>query len=224
MKPAFPGIVVVRSVCCCFAFVSGLSWAAAPIGSVAVQEGNIVYTAPGGATEALTETGADDAPAISPAGDTVAFTRQTRGVDEAHDSPAVRDLWVIHLKDHKAVRLVTGKREGKEKPEQVLADIDHPIFSPDGATIYFLTAASDSTAAVHAVSTSGGAQRFVADANSLSVVSRGKYLGSLLVEQHRPMTNNEAWDPEVLISPGGKTIKVVGEDPNALRSVESEKN
>jgi hypothetical protein len=220
MRPAIPGIAAL----CFFTFASHASWAAAPVGYVSVQEGNIVYTAPGGATEALTETGADDAPAISPTGDAVAFTRLTRGVDEAHDSPAVRDLWVIHLKDHKAVRLVTGKPTGKEKPEHVLADIDHPIFSPDGATVYFLTAASGATAAVHAVPTSGGPQRFVADGNALSVVSRGKYAGSLLVEQHREMSGHGAWDPQVLVSSNGKTIKVVGEDPNALRSVEAEKN
>jgi WD40 repeat protein len=220
MKPALPGIAAL----CYLAFTCGTSSAAAPIGTVSVQEGNIVYTAPGGATEALTGTGADDAPTLSPSGDAVAFTRLTRGVDEAHDSPAVRDLWVIHLKNHKAVRLVTGKPEGKEKPERVLADIDQPIFSPDGATLYFLTAASASTAAIHAVPTAGGPQRFVADGNALSVVSKGKYAGSLLVEQHRLMGDNGSWDPEVLVSPAGKTIKVVGEDPNALRSVEAEQN
>jgi Tol biopolymer transport system component len=220
MRPALPAIAAV----CFFTFASHASRAAAPVGYVSVQEGNIVYTAPGGATEALTETGADDAPAISPTGDAVAFTRLTHGVDEAHDSPAVRDLWVIHLKDRKAVRLVTGKPEGKEKSDRVLADIDHPIFSPDGSTVYFLTAASNATSAVHAVPTSGGPQRFVADANALSVVSRGKYAGSLLVEQHREMSGHGTWDPQVLISSTGKTIKVVGEDPNALRSVEAERN
>jgi len=224
MRAALPAIAAACAALCFSTFVSHACWAAAPIGSVSVQEGNIVYTAPGGATEVLTETGADDAPAISPTGDAVAFTRQTRGVDEANDSPAVRDLWVIHLKDHKAVRLVTGKSKGKEKPERVLADIDHPIFSPDGSTVYFLTAATDSTAAIHAVPTSGGPQRFVADGNALSVVSRGKYLGALLIEQHREMSGHSSWDPSVLVSSTGKTIKVVGEDPYALRSVEAEKN
>jgi hypothetical protein len=220
MKPALPAIAALGSLAIAFT----PSWAAAPIGAVSVQEGNIVYTAPGGATEALTESGADDAPALSPAGDAIVFTRLTRDVDEAHDSPAVRDLWLIHLKDHKAVRLVTGKPAGKGKPANVLADIDHPIFSPDGATVYFLTAASSDSAAIHAVPAVGGPQRYVTDGNALSVVSRGKYAGSLMVEQHRVMTGHGSWDPEVLVSPAGKMIKVVGEDPNALRSVEREQN
>ncbi|MFC0399102.1 hypothetical protein [Paraburkholderia rhizosphaerae] len=131
---------------------------------------------------------------------------------------------MIHLKDHKAVRLVTGKPQGNEKPERVLADIDQPIFSPDGATVYFLTAASASSAAIHAVPAAGGPQRYVTDGNALSVVNKGKYVGSLLVAQHRVMSGHGSWDPQVLMSPAGKTIKVVGEDANALRSVEAERN
>lgn len=207
---------------CCVMFACGTSFGAGPRGTVFVQEGNIVYSNPTGATEVLTETGADGAPVLSQDGSLVAFTRLTRDTDEANFDPAVRDLWVIRLKGHKALRLVTGRPEGKEQPEQVLANIDHPAFSPDGNTVYFMTAAWTTSSAIHAVSTAGGAQRFVTSGNSLAVVSRGKYRGALLVEQHRYMDGHGSWNPAVLISPSGKKIKVVGENPHALQSVEAE--
>ena len=207
---------------CCVAFACRASLAAGPLGTVSVQEGNIVYTDPTGATEVLTETGADGAPRLSPDGTLVAFTRLTRDADEANFNPAVRDLWVIRLKDHKARRLVTGAPEGKEQPEQVLAAIDHPAFSPDDDTVYFMTAAWATSSAIHAVSAAGGAQRFVTSGNSLEVVSVGRYKGALLVEQHRYMDGHGSWNPAVLVSSSGKKIKVVGEGRHALQSVEAE--
>ena len=211
-------------VCAIFlALLPGVSLAASTSGSVSVQQGNIVYVAPGGATEVLTESGVDDAPVLSPDGALVAFTRLTRDVDEAHDSPAVRDLWVIRLNDHRATRVVIGKPEGNEKPEQVLADADSPRFSPDSSIVYFLTAASTASAAVHSVRAIGGGQRFVTLGNAFAVVQQGKYKGALLVEQHRDMNDQMPWDPEVLVSSTGTKIKVVGEDANALQKIEAER-
>ncbi|GAB2875351.1 hypothetical protein GCM10027093_08450 [Paraburkholderia jirisanensis] len=205
----------------CLTLTFRVAHAADPHASV--QEGNIVYTAANGATEVLTETGADSAPIMSPDGKLIAFTRLTRAADEEDFEPPVSDLWVLDIASHKATRLVTGKRQGDEDSKLVLAGIDRPVFSPDGATVYFMTAAWTTSGAIHAVPSVGGRQRFVTDGNSLDVVTRGKYTGALLVRKHRYMDGHGSWDPEVLVSPAGKEIKVVGEGRNALTSVESER-
>jgi Tol biopolymer transport system component len=191
-------------------------------GIISVQQGNIVYSDPKGTTEVLTETGADDEPVLSPDGTLVAFTRLIRDADDAHFDPAIRDLWVIQVMDHKVLRLVRGRPEGNEQPEQVLADICHPVFSPDGDTLYFMTAAWATSSAIHAVSVAGGTQRFVAGGNSLAVVSHGKYKNALLANQHRYMDGGGSWNPAVLVSPSGTIIKVVGEGQDALQNVEAE--
>lgn len=205
----------------CITCACGASIASEPRGTVAVQQGNIVYSDPSGATEVLTETGADGWPALSPDGSLLVFTRVTQ--DATNYDPAVRDLWVIHLQTHEAVRLVKGKAEGDGKPEDDLADIHRPRFSPDSKTIYFMTAGWATSGAIHAVPATGGAQRFLTHGNSVDVVSQGKYKGALLVTQHRYMDPVGSWNPAVLVTPSGKQIKVVGERRDALQSVEAER-
>jgi Tol biopolymer transport system component len=152
-------------------------------GAVSSEKGSIVYTSPSGVTEVLTKTGVDDAPILSPDGKLIAFTRVVRqGNDQQLDDQPVRDLWVINVDSHKSTRLVAGKPEATERPEQTLADIDQPVFSPDGTTIYFMTAAWVTSAAIHAVPAAGGKQRFITNGNSLAIIRRGKYKGALLVD------------------------------------------
>lgn len=218
MTTRYSGLVTL-----CVALSFHISYAAEGRGTVAVPQGNVVYTAPGGATQVLTETGADDHPVLSPDGRLIAFTRLTREGNNQDGDPPVRDLWVIRVDGLKATKLVTGKPEGNEDPQQVLAGIDHPAFSPEGSTVYFMTAAWVTSSAIHAVPSAGGPQRYVTSGNSLSVVRRGKYAGALMVVQHRYMDGHGSWNPQVLVSPAGKKIKVVGEGPRALQSVESER-
>jgi Tol biopolymer transport system component len=188
----------------------------------AIQRGNVVYTAPGGATRVLTETGADGTPVLSPDGRLIAFTRLAREGNGRDGDPPVRDLWVIGVDGQKAKKLVTGRPQGNEGPEQVLAGIDNPVFSPDGSTVYFMTAAWTTSSAIHSVRSTGGAQRYLTSGNSLAVIRRGKHAGALMVTQHRYMDGHGSWNPQVLVSPSGKKIKVVGEGPSALQSVEAE--
>jgi Tol biopolymer transport system component len=190
-------------------------------GTVSVQKGNILYTTPSGTTEILTRTGDNGAPALSPNGELIAFTRVIHQEGSRSADLPVRDLWVINVDNHKATRLVAGKPGGEEIPEQTLADIDQPTFSPDSKTIYFMTAAWATSAAIHAVPATGGKQRFITNGNSLTIIQRGEYKGALLVEQHRYKDRDGSWDPQVLISPAGKTIKILGEIKNALQIVES---
>jgi hypothetical protein len=102
MKTKLSGFVAL-----CAALSFQVSHATDGHGTVAVQQGNVVYTAPSGATQVLTETGADDNPMLSPDGKLVAFTRLTRQANEQDGEPPVRDLWVIRVDDQKAMKTLS---------------------------------------------------------------------------------------------------------------------
>ncbi|MFM0441079.1 hypothetical protein PQQ84_31845 [Paraburkholderia strydomiana] len=104
----------------CVALSFHIAYAADGRGTAAVQQGNVVYTALGGATQVLTETGADDNPVLSPDGRLIAFTRLTREGNDQDGDPPVRDLWVVGVDGLKATKLVTGKPEGNEDPNRCL--------------------------------------------------------------------------------------------------------
>jgi TonB family protein len=204
-----------------FAALTLFAATAAHAQSVVVQHGNLVYQSASGATETLTETGADGNPALSPDGTLIAFTRLR--ADAPMDSKSavagpLRDVYVMRLADRVETRLVTAAYAST--PEGELSGIKSLAFSPDGSTLYFNTAAWVTSGAIHAVSVQSGRERFVTSGNTLTVVSHGKYLGCLLVTQHRYLDGNGSWDPYVLVSPEGKTIKILGEFDGDYASAE----
>ncbi|BCQ26525.1 TonB family protein [Caballeronia sp. NK8] len=194
------------------ALIAFLFAAAADAQSVVVQYGNLVYRNASGATEVLTETGADGSPTISPDGNLVAFTRLQPGEREnkkiAGSGPQ-RDVYVIRISDHVSRKIVTAAHSAQ--PENELSGINSLTFSPDGSTLYFNTAAWATSKAIHAVSVQGGRERFVTNGNGFAVVQHGEYAGYLVTSQHRYMEAHGSWNPYVLVSPEGKEIKVLGE-------------
>ncbi len=206
-----------------------LAVVAAHAQSVVTQHGNLVYVSASGATELLTETGADGSPVISPDRTQVAFTRlRPRENTDSNDlnSGSLSDVYVIRISDHALTKIVTAAHSAH--PENELSGINSLKFSPDGSTLYFSTAAWVTSGAIHAVPVQGGHERFVTKGNGFAVVQHGKYAGYLVANQHRYMEGHGSWDPYVLISPEGKEIKVLGEfdgdqtraEMAALQSVE----
>jgi hypothetical protein len=180
--------------------------------SVVVQHGNLVYQNTSGATELLTETGADGGAVISPDGSLVAFSRLRSGESADSTDPnsgALSDVYVIRISDHALRKIVTAAHAAQ--PENELSGIKSLTFSPDGSTLYFHTAAWATSNAIHAVPVQGGHERFVTSGNDFAVVQHGKYAGYLLTSQHRYMEGHGSWNPYVLVSPEGKVIKVLGE-------------
>ncbi|SAK64103.1 protein TolA [Caballeronia hypogeia] len=194
------------------ALIAFLLSAASHAQSVVVQYGNLVYRHASGATEVLTETGADGSPAISPDGNLIAFTRLRPGERENSEitgSGPLRDVYVIRISDHALRKIVTATHSAQ--PENEISGINSLKFSPDGSTLYFNTAAWATSEAIHAVPVQGGRERFVTSGNGFAVVQRGKYAGYLVTSQHRYMEGHGSWNPYVLVSPEGKEIKVLGE-------------
>ncbi|HET7234266.1 MAG TPA: hypothetical protein VFJ16_29910 [Longimicrobium sp.] len=182
-----------------------------------IERGEVWFRASGDSVpRQITRSGRDRDARLSPDGRTIAFIRGTPGdsVDAGSGREEAGSLWIIPSAGGVARMLVRGRDD--PAPERILAGLQSPQFSPDGRTLYFLSAAWATSAAVHAVDVATGAERFVAPGNSLEVVPRGRYAGSLLVWQHRYFLVAGTYDWVWLITPDGKDVGPVGETEEAV--------
>ena len=192
--------------------LAALLLAAAPgaAQTVSADHGNVVLSRPGAAPVRLTTSGRDRDPALSPDGRSVAFVR---GGDGAR--PDASELWIVAVGGGGERRLLPERPS--DEPRENLTGFDNPQFSPDGRTIYVLTAAWVTSGAVHAVEPGTGRVRYVCPGNSLEVVPRGEYAGHLVVSQHRYFVSDGSYDWYWLLTPDGREVGPLGESPNSFR-------
>jgi dipeptidyl aminopeptidase/acylaminoacyl peptidase len=175
--------------------------------TVRVSAGNVYYRATASAPEQqLTAQGRDTAATLSPDGATVVFVRRAPGREIATGSGAseATELWLVRVDGTGARRLVAS--HAAAKMEAVLAEFDHPQFSPDGRRIYFLSAAWATSGAIHVVDVGSGAERFVCAGNTLEMIPRGRYAGHLIVAQHRYFLSPGTYDWFWLLTPEGREV------------------
>jgi dipeptidyl aminopeptidase/acylaminoacyl peptidase len=183
--------------------------------SVRVARGNLFYDPPGDqAPRQLTSSGHDAVPALSADGHLVAFVRTTRLelIDTGSGQDSATDLWVVAIDGSQARRVLEARASDDLK--RVLAGINTLEFSPDGRSVYFISAAWATSGAIHVFDLATAQERFVCNGNSLEVVRAGQYVGDLLVEQHRYHDQGGSYDWVWLISPDGRELAPVG-DPGS---------
>jgi Tol biopolymer transport system component len=148
----------------------------------------------------------------------VAFVRSTphKLILTGTDSTEATELWVAHRDGSAARRLVGGQASADMR--FVLAGITSPAFSPDGRSLYFLSAAWVTSAAVHAVDIKTGRTRYIAPGNGLEVIPRGNYAGCLLVPQLRHLIADGSYDWVWLLRADGKEIGPVVDDGDDAES------
>jgi hypothetical protein len=176
--------------------------------SVSVSAGNIVYRARNGVERAVTSSGLDSMPSLSPDARWIVFVRRTPRdtVNTSLGWEERTELWIVRTDGVNARRLLRG-REG-ETPETTLARFDTPVFSLDGKTVYFGSTGWVTSDALHAVNVSTGQERFICAANGFELLTRGPYRGDLMVGQHRYRTNG-SYDGTWIVSPTGQILRQV---------------
>jgi hypothetical protein len=185
--------------------------------SVSMRDGNLFYRASANAApRQLTRTGLDRDAVLSPDGRTVAFIRGTPGeqVETATGEAEATSLWTIGVDGSGARMLLKGR--ASDHPEQLLAQLQSPRFSPDGRRIYFLSAGWVTSGAVHVLDLSTGSERFLVAGNSLDVVPSGHYARHLVVSQHRYFLAGGSYDWFWLFAPDGREVGPIGENQSAL--------
>jgi hypothetical protein len=200
--------------------LAGAAWAE-PQASVAVEDGNVVLVAPGGTRTTLTDTGRDSEAVLSPDGHWVVYTRAGASQERSDDDefpdcatlPAPDELRRIRIDGSDDTLLMTGGA-GSE-PKESLCGFFEKQFSADGETLYFLSPAWTTSAALHAFSLQRKAARYLIPANAYLVLHDCKdkdLAGAIMAEQHRYFVLGGSYDWFWLFDPAGtKEIGPVGE-------------
>ena len=166
----------------------------------------------------LTNQGQDDIALLSPDKHHVVFLRksakqlpkQCQGLIEDKNG---HQIWVVNTQEQKP-RLLVNQNFTCDKASIMVLDPLDLTFSPDSKTLYFLTYAWTTSAALHSVNLNDGQERYLVPANSLHVVKKGEYKGSLILNQHRYFIGGGSYDWYWLFSPEGKEVGPLGEEPS----------
>ena len=127
------------------------------------------------------------------------------------------ELWVkdtsnnkeqLLIKEVSSPLLLSPKGPAK-RPLKVRGE---PQLSIDGKKVFFLADAWETSHALHSVDIDTGVEQFIAEANSLRVIRKGKYKGKLAVEQHKYFLTYGSYDWIWLIDQDGTVIGPLSEE------------
>lgn len=204
--------------------------AGALLGSIAYAAGQdvweregYIYSGPKDHPHKLTKSGLDSAPVLSPDRKTIAYIRATPGkeIPTGSGKSEVTQLWIMQAAGGNPRMLLQGVESKDAKG--LLAEFQAPQFSPDGGSIYFLSAAYATSGAVHVVGIRAAKEHFVCPGNSLEVIRAGEYTGDLIVQQHRYFLGAGSYDWYWLLRPDGRDLGPIGEDAANFRELYLEK-
>jgi hypothetical protein len=187
--------------------------------TVEVKNGNVHLRTAEGEARALTTSGRDSGPVLSPDGKWVVFVRAVPGKKIATGAGDIdaTELWQIDAAGKEPVLLVAPREA--EKVEDLIATATDLQFSTDGRLVFFITPAWATSGAVHVVDTTNRKERFVVAGDGLKVIRSGEYRDCLLLGQHRYFLGGGSYDWLWLFRPDGKEIGPVGEDATNFMEV-----
>jgi Tol biopolymer transport system component len=186
--------------------------------SVVADKGNIVLVEAGGKKRKLTSSGQDSQPSLAPDGKAVVFVRRSSAkLESAAGEVEANELWWIDTAGGKPRQLV--RSAGNDDPKKFLGALTEPQFSPDGKTVFFLSAAWATSSAIHKVDVATGQVQFVAPGNSLEVIPRGEYRGRLITQQHKYFLGGGTYDWFWVLEPDGREVGPIGEDVSGFRAL-----
>lgn len=178
---------------------------AAAAADVEERDGNLYYRDGHAPERQLTHDGGNLQPALSPDGQWLAFRHTIIPPAVGEYGTATSELWLMRTDGSGKRRLTTVSPS--DDPESDLSWVNHPVFSPDGGTLYFMARAWVTSNAIHALELASGKQRFLCDGNSLDVIAAGRLAGHLIVEKHKYWPNGPSYDAKWLVSPQGREIR-----------------
>ncbi len=186
--------------------------------SVTEDKGNIVLVEAGGKKRKLTSSGQDSQPSLSPDGKAIVFVRRgSSKLESTSGEVEANELWWSDTMGGKPRRLV--RSAGSDDPKKFLGALASPQFSPDGKTVFFLSAAWATSGAIHKVDVATGKVHFVAPGNSLEVITRGEHRGRLIAQQHKYFLAGGTYDWFWVLEPDGREVGPIGEDVSAFREL-----
>lgn len=129
--------------------------------------------------------------------------------EEATPDDSAHEIWLVDM-DTRASRMVV-RSQTNDKPENNLTQLHNLKFSPDGRSLYFMTAAWATSGAVHQLDIATLQQHYVTDGNSLDIIPHGKYAGYLVVTKHIYLRGGGSVENYCLLKPNGRQVKCAGD-------------
>lgn len=187
--------------------------------TVIEEKGNLVLAEANGEKRKLTSSGQDTQPSLAPDGKALVFVRTGSGskLQSASGEVDANEIWWMDVVSGRSRRLV--RSSASDDPKKFLGALQAPQLSPDGKTVFFLSAAWATSSAVHAVDVATGAVRFIAAGNSLEVIPQGEHRGRLIVQVHKYFLGGGSYDWFWLLEPDGREVGPIGEDERNFREL-----
>jgi hypothetical protein len=107
-------------------------------------------------------------------------------------------------------RRMVKTHANNDSAEANLSHFNSLAFSVTGDRLYFLSAGSMTSDALHVLDISTGKQNYLVDGNSVFVIPSGRYTGHLIVEQRHYLAEGGASNYCWLLRPTGKEVKMAG--------------
>ena len=186
---------------------------------VTVRDGNIYFVSNTGVERRLTNTGTDRDPSLSPDGQSVAFVRLTpdRWVSSGVGDVLANEIWVGSTDGTNLRRVVAGR--DSQEMQSFLGALRGPIFSRDGALLFFQSAAWATSGAIHVVDLDSLTERFVVAGHLLELIPCGRYADHLIVNKHKYFLGGGSYDWYWLVSADGVEIGPIGDDTASFKEL-----
>ena len=144
---------------------------------------------------------------------TVFVTRDTSRTDDTALGDVAHEDLCISRGGGAPTVLVAGR--GGPKPERTLASFESLVFSPDGATLFFITTGWVTSPAAHSVEVATGKEAFLFDGAINRPIEKGLYLAAhYRLDVEHPVTSPdyrgrmETW---TLVTRTGKLVRKVSD-------------
>lgn len=157
----------------------------------------------------LTALKRDSEPSLSSNKKLVVFVRTTtkQPISTGNGESAWTELWITNITTQQTQKIVDSK--ASNQMQKVLAGFSSPQFSANAKSVFFLSQAWVTSAAVHRVDLQTKQVQFVAAGNDLVVICQGQYLGHLQINQHRYHKNGGSYDCDYIFDTAGKEVKII---------------
>jgi hypothetical protein len=163
-----------------------------------------------GVKSALTKSGRDAEPVLSPDGRFVVFTREPekKSEDECRDGVDADLLMRIGADGSGEATLVRGR--AGNKPQERLCGFTAKQFNSDGRLLYFLTPGWATSGALHVYDFAARSERFVVDASGLFVLRacKNEHKDRVAIMRHKYFVFGGSYDWYWLYDP--RTKKEIG--------------
>ena len=147
--------------------------------------------------------------ALSADGKTAYFTRQVADPEPAKQSDGEpSEICRVSVPGGTIEPLV--QPVGSTEPERNLRGFGNLTLSPDGGTLFFISAAWATSGAVHTINLATGAVTYVSPGNEILVISHGEYRGDLVVQKHKYFVGSGSYDQYWVVAPDGKEVGLAG--------------